>query len=160
MIRSLKPSDVGKIEMLLKGIPNFNNEEIKVAMELVNIAANDPNQTDYNIFVYEEDDQILGYHCTGRRPLTDAVYDLYWIVADPSKSGSGIGRKLLEHAENFVSERNGRWIIAETSSRAEYLSTQNFYFRNNYTILGEIKDFYSVGDNLLIFGKFFKQKQN
>ncbi len=160
MIRSLKPSDVNSIEMLLKKIPNFNQEEIKVAMELVNIAANDPNQTDYNIFVYEEEDQIVGYHCTGRRPLTDAVYDLYWIVTDPEKSGEGIGRKLLEHAEKFVSERKGRWIIAETSSKAEYLSTQNFYFRNNYTILGEIKDFYSVGDNLLIFGKFFNQKQN
>lgn len=160
MIRSFKPSDVSSIELLLKRIPNFNNEEIKVAMELVNIAANDPEQTDYNIFVYEEDEKILGYHCIGKRPLTDAVYDLYWIVSDPQKSGAGIGRKLLEHAENFVSEKNGRWIIAETSSKTEYLSTQNFYFRNNYTILGEIKDFYSVGDNLLIFGKFFNQKQN
>lgn len=160
MIRLLKPSDVQKIETLLNKIPNFNDEEIKVAMELVNIAANDPEQTDYNIFVYEEDEQILGYHCIGRRPLTDAVYDLYWIVSDPEKSGAGIGRKLLEHLENFVKQKNGRWIIAETSSREEYLGTQNFYFRNNYTILGEIKDFYSVGDNLLIFGKFFNQKQN
>lgn len=160
MIRSLKPSDVNKIEKLLRKIPNFNEEEIKVAMELVNIAANDSNQTDYNIFVYEEDGEIFGYHCTGKRPLTDAVYDLYWIVSDPEKSGNGIGRKLLDHAENFVKERNGRWILAETSAREEYLPTQNFYFRNNYTIIGEIKDFYSVGDNLLIFGKFFNQKQN
>jgi aminoglycoside 6'-N-acetyltransferase I len=160
MIRSIKPSDVSEIEKLLKRISNFNEEEIKVAMELVNIAANDQSQNDYNIFVYEEDGQIYGYHCTGRRPLTDAVYDLYWIVADPQRSGNGIGRKLLEHAENFVKERNGRWILVETSSREEYLPTQSFYFRNNYSIIGEIKDFYSVGDNLLIFGKFFNQKQN
>lgn len=160
MMRSIKSSDKDSIEKLLKKIPNFNDEEIKVAMELVNIAANNPHQTDYNIFVYEEDDQILGYHCTGKRPLTDAVYDLYWIVSDPEKSGLGIGRKLLDHAENFVKEKNGRWILAETSSKDAYRSTQNFYLRNNYSILGEIKDFYSVGDNLLIFGKFFNQKQN
>lgn len=160
MIRSIKPSDINDIEELLKKISNFNAEEFKVAMELVNIAANDSNQTDYNVYVYEEDGKINGYHCIGKRPLTDAVYDLYWIVTNPEKSGSGIGRKLLEHAENFVKERNGRWIIAETSSKEQYLSTQNFYFRNNYSIIGEIKDFYSVGDNLLIFGKFFNQKQN
>ena len=160
MIRSIKPSDVEGLEKLLKRIPNFNEEEVKVAMELIEITVNNPDQTDYNIFVYEEDGRILGYHCTGKRPLTDAVYDLYWIVADPEHSGKGIGKNLLEHAENFVKERNGRWILAETSSKESYLSTQSFYLRNNYSIISEIKDFYSVGDNLLIFGKYFNNKNN
>ncbi|MFN3693493.1 MAG: GNAT family N-acetyltransferase [Ignavibacterium sp.] len=160
MIRSIKPSDVEGLEKLLKKIPNFNEEEVKVAMELIEITVNNPDQTDYNIFVYEEDGKILGYHCTGKRPLTDAVYDLYWIVADPEHSGKGIGKNLLEHAENFVKERKGRWILAETSSKESYLSTQSFYLRNNYSIISEIKDFYSVGDNLLIFGKYFNNKNN
>lgn len=160
MIRSIKPSDVEGLEKLLKKIPNFNEAEVKVAMELIEITVNNPDQTDYNIFVYEEDGKILGYHCTGKRPLTDAVYDLYWIVADPEHSGKGIGKNLLEHAENFVKERKGRWILAETSSKESYLSTQSFYLRNNYTIISEIKDFYSVGDNLLIFGKYFNNKNN
>ncbi|MCL6493769.1 MAG: GNAT family N-acetyltransferase [Ignavibacterium sp.] len=160
MIRSIKPSDVEGLEKLLKKIPNFNEAEVKVAMELIEITVNNPTQTDYNIFLYEEDGKILGYHCTGKRPLTDAVYDLYWIVADPEHSGKGIGKNLLDHAENFVKERKGRWILAETSSKDSYLSTQSFYLRNNYTILSEIKDFYSVGDNLLIFGKYFNNKNN
>lgn len=160
MIRSIKPSDVEGLEKLLKKIPNFTEAEVKVALELIEITVNNPDQTDYNIFVYEEDGKILGYHCTGKRPLTDAVYDLYWIVADPEHSGKGIGKNLLEHAENFVKERKGRWILAETSSKDSYLSTQSFYLRNNYTILSEIKDFYTVGDNLLIFGKYFNNKNN
>lgn len=160
MIRSIKPSDVTELEKLLKKIPNFNDEEVKVAMELIDITVNNPSQTDYNIFVYEEDGRILGYHCTGKRPLTDAVYDLYWIVADPEHSGKGIGKNLLEHAENFVKEQKGRWFLAETSSKESYLSTQSFYFRNNFSIISEIKDFYSVGDNLLIFGKYFNNKNN
>uniref|UniRef100_A0A7V3E8A1 N-acetyltransferase n=1 Tax=Ignavibacterium album TaxID=591197 RepID=A0A7V3E8A1_9BACT len=160
MIRSIKPSDVTELEKLLKKIPNFNDEEVKVAMELIDITVNNSSQTDYNIFVYEEDGRILGYHCTGKRPLTDAVYDLYWIVADPEHSGKGIGKNLLEHAENFVKEKKGRWLLAETSSKESYLSTQSFYFRNNFSIISEIKDFYSVGDNLLIFGKYFNNKNN
>lgn len=160
MIRSIKPSDVEQLEKLLTKVSIFKKEEIEVALELIDITVNKPEQTDYNIFVYEEDGKILGYHCTGRRPLTDAVYDLYWIVADPDHSGKGIGKNLLEHAENFVKERNGRWLLAETSSKESYLSTQSFYLRNNFTIISEIKDFYSVGDNLLIFGKYFNNKKN
>ena len=160
MIRKIKLSDEVDIEKMLTRIPNFNEEEVKVAMELVNISVMNPNQTDYHIFVYEYDDKIAGYHCTGKRPLTDAVYDLYWIVADPESSGKGIGKNLLEHAEEFVRSNNGRWLLAETSSKESYKSTQNFYLRNKYSIISEIKDFYSAGDSLLVFGKYFNNKNH
>ncbi len=156
MIRKLKPADAGPIEKILKKIPSFNDNEVDVAMELVNIAALNPSQTDYNIFVYENEEKILGYHCTGKRPLTDAVYDLYWIVADPDSEVKGIGRSLLEHSENFIKENNGRWFLAETSSKESYTKTRNFYLRNNFTIVSQINDFYSVGDHLIIFGKYLQ----
>jgi len=117
MIRKLKPDDVPEIESILRKIKNFSEEEVNVAMELVNAAASDPNQTDYNVFVYQKGSEIIGYHCTGKRPLTDAVYDLYWIVTSPDYENKGIGKTLIEHAENFVSKNKGRWLLVETSSR-------------------------------------------
>ncbi|RKY99214.1 MAG: N-acetyltransferase, partial [Ignavibacteriae bacterium] len=48
MIRRLKPDDTRIIEDTLKKIPLFKKEDIKVAMELVNITASNPLQTDYN----------------------------------------------------------------------------------------------------------------
>ncbi len=160
MIRKLKPDDVPEIESILRKIKNFSEEEVNVAMELVNAAASDPNQKDYNVFVYEEGSEIIGYHCTGKRPLTDAVYDLYWIVTNPDYENKGIGKTLIEHAENFVLKNKGRWILVETSSRDSYEGARNFYLRNNYSILSEINDFYSLGDRLIIFGKYFNNKQN
>jgi ribosomal protein S18 acetylase RimI-like enzyme len=160
MIRTLKPADAVKIEGILNKISIFNKEEIKVAMELVNIAAGNSKQTDYNIYVYEDNGTIIGYHCTGKRPLTDAVYDLYWIVTDPEHSKKGIGKKLLEHSEQFVEENKGRWLIIETSSKESYAATRNFYMRNNYSIVSEINDFYAPGDSLIVFGKYFNQKNN
>ncbi len=160
MIRKLKPDDVPEIESILRKIKNFSEEEVNVAMELVNAAASDPNQKDYNVFVYEEGSEIIGYHCTGKRPLTDAVYDLYWIVTNPDYENRGIGKTLIEHAENFVLKNKGRWLLVETSSRDSYEGTRNFYLRNNYSILSEINDFYSLGDRLIIFGKYFNNKQN
>ena len=155
MIRKLKQADVKELENILNKIPQFNENEVEVAMELINIAASNPDQTDYNIFVYEKDGTVLGYHCTGKRPLTDGVYDLYWIVSDPESGKKGIGKDLLDHAEKFVKENNGRWILAETSSKESYSRTRNFYLRNNYSIIAEINDFYKVGDSLMVFGKYF-----
>ncbi len=160
MIRRLKPADTKIIEGILKKIPIFKKDDIKVAMELVNITASNPLQTDYNVFVYENDGTILGYHCTGKRPLTDAVYDLYWIVTDPDHGKQGIGKSLLEHAEDFVIQNNGRWMLIETSSKESYSATRNFYMRNNYSIISEINDFYSKGESLLVLGKYFNNKNN
>ncbi len=160
MIRKLKPDDAPGINTMLQRIKNFNSEEINVAMELVNIAATDQQQTDYNVFVYTKDENIVGYHCVGRRPLTDAVYDLYWIVSDPDHANKGIGKKLLQHAEQFVKDNNGRWLLIETSSKEEYEHTRNFYLRNNYSQISTINDFYAVGDMLIVFGKYFNNKHN
>lgn len=160
MIRRLKQADIDQLQIMLKKISAFNEKEVEVAMELINITALNTEQTDYNIFVYEDDGKIIGYHCTGKRPLTDAVYDLYWIVADPSAGKKGIGKNLIEHAEKFVKESKGRWLLAETSSKEGYAATRNFYLRNKYSIVSQINDFYSIGDNLLVFGKYFNNKNN
>jgi len=156
MIRIVKQADAEKIERILKKISQFTEKEIGVAMELVNISVNNQTQTDYNTFVFEENGKVLGYHCTGKRPLTDAVYDLYWIIADPESEIKGIGTELVKHAEHFVKEKGARWLLAETSSKESYSKTRNFYLRNSFSIVAEINDFYSADDNLIVFGKYFK----
>lgn len=157
MIRKLKQADVLIIEKFLGKVNAFSKDEVGIAMELINIAANNPEQTDYNVFVYQNGKNILGYYCTGKRPLTDAVYDLYWIVTNPEHSKKGTGKALLTHAEKFVLSKNARWLLAETSSKEIYAAARNFYLRNHYSIIAEINDFYSVGDNLMVFGKFFSK---
>lgn len=156
MIRKLKPEDRDTIERMLRGVVQFNPQEVEVAMELVDVAILRPLQEDYLIYVYELDGNVIGYHCTGRRPLTDGVFDLYWIVVDPATQSKGIGHQLLMHAEAIVSQGKGRWLLAETSSKESYTATRNFYVRNGYSVVAEIRDFYSLKDNLVIFGKYFQ----
>ena len=132
----------------------FSDEEKEVAMELVDEAIESPDKDYYNVFVYEDGNKILGYHCIGKRALTEGVFDLYWIVVDPDIRSKGIGKALLDHAENFAIERNGIWVLAETSSKESYEKTRNFYLRNKYSIISQIKNFYSISDNLIVFGKY------
>jgi aminoglycoside 6'-N-acetyltransferase I len=161
MIRKLKQDDVPLLKQMLERIPNFSEVEVEIAMELINIAGFNQNQTDYNIFVYDADGVILGFHCTGLRPLTEGTYDLYWIAADPQSGIKGIGKSLLDHAEDFVLRNDGRLILAETSSKESYQKTRSFYLKNNYLVVAQIKDFYSEGDDLMVFGKYLAiKKQN
>jgi len=143
---------------LLTAIKTFKKEDVDVALELIDIVLTKPDQDDYHIFVFEEDNKILGYHCTGKRPITDAVYDLYWIVVHPHSAGKGIGTKLLDHCEKFVRDRNGRWILAETSSKETYEATRLFYIRNDFNEIARIDDFYSLGEALVVFGKYLLTK--
>jgi len=156
MIRKLRPEDRDQIQKIVSSIEIFSDEEKEIAMELIDEAIAKPQLEYYNVFVFEEDSKVLGYHCTGKRALTDGVFDMYWIVVNPNAQNKGVGKQLLEHVENFAKERNGRWVLAETSSRENYTPTRNFYLRNRYSILSEIRDFYSVNDNLIVFGKYIK----
>lgn len=155
MIRKIEPSDRNFILDMLQRTKEFNNDDVNVAMELVDVALSNSAQQDYNIFVYEEDNKIIGYHCTGKRALTDGVYDLYWIVVDPGHSGKGIGKKLLHHSENFVNDNKGRWLLIETSSKDIYVNTRSFYERNDYRLVSTIEDFYKKGESIFIYGKKF-----
>lgn len=154
MIRKLKSEDREQLKRILSNVNQFKPTECDVALELIDISIMNPVQEDYNVFVFEENGKVLGYHCTGQRPLTNGVYDLYWIAVDPAIQGKGIGAKLLKHAEEFIIEKKGRLILAETSSRDNYNGTRDFYLKHNFSVLAEIKDFYSVEDNLIIFGKY------
>ncbi len=157
MIRKIQKEDRTILVEITNKIDIFNTEEKDVAIELLDDAINNPNSS-YITYIYEENGKILGYYIIGTRALTDGVFDLYWIVVEPEHQKNGHGKELLLHAESYVASNKGRWLLAETSSKASYEKTRNFYFRNKYSIISEIKDFYTIGDNLIVFGKYFNLK--
>jgi len=156
LIRKLKTDDRNQIQRILTDTHHFNVEEIKVAMELIDIYLNDENQKDYIIYVYENDEfkKAEGYICYGRRPLTDWTYDLYWIAVDPNTHGKGIGSNLVKHMENDLKSGGGRIILIETSGKPEYENERRFYTKNGYEVQTAIKDFYRSGDDLFVYRKY------
>jgi len=48
--------------------------------------------------------------------------------------------------------------LAETSSKESYLKTRNFYLKNSFSVVAQIENFYSDGDHLVIFGKYFSKQ--
>ena len=109
----------------------------------------------YNFLVEREGDQVLGFACFGPRDLTSGVFDLYWIAVDSNSHRNGVGRKLLTVTEDAVRQAGGRMLIAETSGTPHYEPTRNFYLGMGYAMEATIKDFYTEGDDLVIFIKRF-----
>jgi len=157
-IRPFTKDDMLPLKQILLATEVFRNEEIEVAVELMELVVEGPHQLDYIMFTsVDENNVVQGYYCVGPTPMTEVSYDLYWIAVDPKKYGGGASSELLEHCESFVRSRNGKKIIAETSSQASYDRTRAFYIKHGYVEEGRIRSYYSVGDDLVIFTKTLKE---
>jgi ribosomal protein S18 acetylase RimI-like enzyme len=155
-IRPLDTADRSAIEKMVVSSGKFNDGEVATAMELVAEALEQGEASGYFFAVLEEDGErpsVHGYACYGPTPLTQGVYDLYWIVVDPSAQRKGHGKRLLEYVEKDVVMRGGRMLLIETSSQDSYGGTVRFYHRAGYELVARIKNFYRVGDDKLIFSK-------
>jgi ribosomal protein S18 acetylase RimI-like enzyme len=156
-IRPLEPADHASLVEMTRSTAVFRPDEIDIADEVLRDANRDGLTGHYQVLVAELAGQLVGWSCHGRVPLTDAAFDLYWIVVDPSVQGRGIGRQLLSEAEQHVQAAGGRWLLAETSSTPAYEATRNFYLRCSYQIVSQIDDFYRAGDGKVTFGKRLDQ---
>jgi ribosomal protein S18 acetylase RimI-like enzyme len=157
-IRKLRDEDVARLESILRRTGVFSDEEVTVALELMEIFLRNPAQKDYDIYSsVDESGTVQGYVCVGPTPMAKGTYDLYWIAVDPDRHNRGIGKQLQRFTEDLVRSQGGRLIIAETSSRPDYESTRKFYISLNYQEVARIKDYYKVGDDLVVYGKYVSQ---
>ena len=155
-IRPLLRRDRLALTALLKAQAHFRPPEVQIALELIDLTLNQPGQEDYLIRCAEGSQrEVLGYACYGKAPLTDTVYDLYWIVVHPDYWSRGPGSALLLQAEDEVNRLKARLLVIETSSLPSYARPRSFYLKHGYRELARIPDYYAVGDHKLIFGKTF-----
>ena len=155
-IRTLEPQDRTPIEKMVISSGKFNDVEIATAIELVDEALEEGEKSGYIFAVLVDDKEHTfahGYACYGPVPLTQGVYDLYWIVVDPATQRRGLGRRLLEYVERDVVNREGRMLLIETSSQETYSATIRFYESRGYHLEARIRNFYRIGDDKLIFRK-------
>ncbi len=131
----------------------FSPVEIEVALELLDERLARGPQSGYHFIFAQRGEHTLGYACYGPIPLTAASYDLYWIAVDKALQGQKIGQLLLAKSEELIRSAGGRQIYIETSNRAQYVPTREFYLRSGYRQEALLKDFYAPGDDKVIYVK-------
>lgn len=152
-IRPMAGEDKAAIVKILDATREFTASEVKVALELIDLYLENDISSDYHILIAETDNNPAGYTCFGPTPLTEGTWDIYWMAVDPEKQHRGIGRGLMREAEVSISKAQGRLILIETSSKPDYVRTRKFYESCGYKIIARIPDFYSPGDDKVVFQK-------
>jgi ribosomal protein S18 acetylase RimI-like enzyme len=152
-IRPITVKDKTHVMHILKNTPEFLPPEVIVAEELIDAFLEEERSSGYHIYVADMDGEIAGYVCYGDTPLTEATWDLYWIAVANDKQGYGIGRILMQHAEEDIKRMHGRLVMVETSGKADYNKTRRFYERLDYQKVCQIPDYYAPGDDLVLYSK-------
>jgi len=154
MIITATKEDGAQIHNINAAINIFSQEEVECVDELWDESQAEGEETSgYYFIVDKENGQVLGYACYGPRALTDRTYDLYWIAVSPDARRGGVGRGLLAATEEAIRKLGGRLLVVETSGLPGYEPTRAFYLATGYTLEATLKDFYSEGDDLIIFTK-------
>ncbi len=150
------PSDVDNVIQITESTKFFNDEEIAVAAELVNETLRKGDRASGYFFVFAQyENSTIGFVCYGPTPCTTGTFDLYWIVVDESYRGLGIGKQLLHKSEFNLQLLSARKLYIETSSTPRYEPTRKFYTNAGYIQEARLKDYYSKGDDKIIYSKYF-----
>src|SRR5215471_18585845 len=151
-IRAISSKDRNALAELLGRIETFSPQEVACALELIDQALK-PNNPDYQVLVAVKQDKVVGYICYGPTPMTEGTFDLYWIASDPQVRGQGVGGALVAAMEGDLRRRRARLVRVETSAMEAYGPTRGFYEAMKYREEARFRDFYKVGEDLIILSK-------
>jgi ribosomal protein S18 acetylase RimI-like enzyme len=148
-----RPQDVAAVRGLAAAVGVFTRAEQAVAAELVDARVRGGSKSGYFFTFADVGGAVVGSTAWGPIPMTADGYDLYWIIVDPAHQRGGLGRRLLDLTEDAVYRRGGRRLYVETSSRERYARTRRFYRRAAYRQVARLADFYSRGDDKIVYCK-------
>jgi GNAT superfamily N-acetyltransferase len=132
----------------------FRPEEVACAIELLEAVLAPPEGNTYEArILVDHDDRPRSYACFGHTPMTEATFDLYWMVTSAQERGRGLGGRLLAAVEAELTGRGVRTLRVETSSLEGEGGALRFYQRCGYRVAGTIADFYRPGDDLITLVK-------
>lgn len=150
----VEPHDRDTVREIVAATGYFTSAEIAVAVELVQEhLAKGASASGYYFVFAERAGRTIGYACYGPVPCTISSHNLYWIAVHPEFQGRGLGKALMREAERRMIAAGGTRIYIDTSYKAQYDDTRAFYESLGYALGALLKDFYSPGDDKVIYYK-------
>ena len=153
MIRPTVPADTPALVALAQGTGVFKPHEMQALQEVLD-DYHASNQDEGHLCVtYEKDGQIIGFAYYAPAAMTDHTWYLYWIAVTKKTQAKGVGGALLRHVEGDSRKNQARVLFIETSSLPQYELTRRFYLKNGYEQAAVLRDYYSDGDDMVVFRK-------
>jgi ribosomal protein S18 acetylase RimI-like enzyme len=155
MIRPTVEADTPNLLELTEKTGVFKPHEIVALSEVLSDYHASARDSGHIAVTFEEGGKILGYAYYAPAAMTDRTWYLYWIAVTRDIQAKGIGGKLLRYAEDDIRKHGGRVLFIETSSLPHYELTRKFYLKHKYEVTGVLRDYYSDGDDMVVFRKKF-----
>ncbi len=145
--------DIKNIREIVSSTGFFSDEEVGIAVELVEERLTKGEASGYFFLFAELDGRTIGYSCFGPIPATKLSYDLYWIAVHKEFQKFGLGKILLSESEKEINSLGGKRIYVETSGKEQYVSTRKFYLACSYKEEAVLEDFYAPDDAKYLYLK-------
>jgi ribosomal protein S18 acetylase RimI-like enzyme len=153
MIRPTTPEETPILVALADETGVFKSFEIEALTEVLNDYHEFNHAHGHHSVTFEENGKPVGFAYYAPAAMTDRTWYLYWIAVSKQIQAKGVGGQLLHHAEQHIRRAAGRLLLIETSSLPHYDLTRKFYYKQGYELAGVLKDYYSDGDDMVVFRK-------
>lgn len=153
MIRPTTADDSASIIALAVGAGMFPaNETDALAKVLEDYFAG--NLDDGHAWITDEEEgELRGVAYYAPAMMADGTWYVYMIGIRPEYQGQGRGKTLMLHLENTLRASGQRLLLVETSGLPSYDRTRTFYAKCGYEEEARIRDFYTAGDDKIVFRK-------
>lgn len=149
VIRNVTSSDTGAVIALAEASGLFNSDGIDQIRERLNAYVSGNN----DLWFIAVDDKPVGVLYCAPEPMTDGTWNILMLLVSPHVQGQGHGRSLMSHVEETLAARGARLVIVETSSVDGFERARAFYPKCGYTEEARIRNFYTAGDDKVVFSK-------
>ncbi len=153
MIRTTLESETDLLLKIAEGTGVFKPLENEALQEVLDDYHAGNNLADHRALTLELDGQPVGFAYYAPTAMTDRTWHLYWIFVRKTGQARGLGSQLLKHVEDDIAQSGGRLFLIETSSLPSYEPTRKFYLKHGYDQAAVIRDFYTDGDDQVVFRK-------
>lgn len=156
MIRPVLSDDAASVVAVVKDSGLFSSdEELEVIAKMLATHLDGSSENDH-YWIADEDNADTGLVSVayfGPETMTDRTWNVWLIAVRLEYQGQGRGTKLLRHIEDTLAARGERLLLVETSGTADFERTRAFYRKCGYEEEARVRDYYTTGDDKIVFRK-------
>jgi ribosomal protein S18 acetylase RimI-like enzyme len=152
MIRETKAADSASILLLIVDAGLFDEgETVEVGQMLAAHFAGPP--TSNEIWLTDDEDGPVGVAFVALEKMTEGTWNLLMLAVGKAHQSQGRGSALLRTIEQKLVAHGARILLVETSGTDGFESARQFYAKCGFEEEACIRDFYSAGNDKIVFRK-------